>query len=139
MKIKESKIKIRPLTINDYPRIRKIWREVFELHPTDSLANTRMFLQKNPNLSLVAKINKEIVGVVLISYNGRIGYMCRLAVKKKFQRRGMAKELIKNAEKKLQQIGAKQIFLYCQKDLIPFYQKAGYRKEKNCVVMLKDL
>jgi len=125
--------------VNDYPQVREIWQESFTLHSTDSLENFKEFIRRNPGLSFVEEYENKVIAVALGSYNGRIGYICRLAVKKEFRNKGIAARLNKAVEAALEKIKAKQVFLYCHQNLAKFYLDLGYRTEDDCVVMIKDL
>ena len=72
----------------------------------DSLDRFRLFLEKNPELSFVTEDGGKIIGTVLGSFDGRRGYLQKLVVDKNYRGRGIGKNLIDLAVKKLQDQGA---------------------------------
>ena len=95
---------IRKLTLDDYPDVVKLWKRVgleIRLNGRDHPDQMDKQLKSN-NVVLLGKYSSDILlGVVLISHDGRKGWLNRLAVNPEYQRKGVAKELILNAEKLL--------------------------------------
>ncbi len=92
---------IRKLTIDDYPDVVNLWKSVgleIRLKGRDHPDQMDKQLKSN-NVVLLGKYSNDIlIGVVLISHDGRKGWLNRLAVNPEYQRKGVAKELIFNAE-----------------------------------------
>jgi putative acetyltransferase len=84
------------LTIDDYECVIELWRGIDEivLSDTDEKEPMRRFLVRNPNLSLVAETDGELVGAVLCSHDGRRGYLHHLAVVQRCRRQGIASALV---------------------------------------------
>ncbi|VVA44024.1 conserved hypothetical protein [Candidatus Roizmanbacteria bacterium] len=94
----------------------------------DSLDRFRLFLEKNPELSFVTEDGGKIIGTVLGSFDGRRGYLQKLVVDKNYRGRGIGKNLIDLAVKKLQDQGALYIPISCDAKNTAFYQKVGFKK-----------
>ena len=88
--------RIRPMAIEDYERVVELWRGINEivLSDTDEKEPMLRFLSRNPNLSLVAETDGEVVGAVLCSHDGRRGYLHHLAVDKRCRRQGIGSALV---------------------------------------------
>jgi len=56
-----------------------------------------------------------------------------VAVKKKYRGEGLGGALIKALSEKLSEKG--RVFVICEKALIPFYEKNGYKFSENCIQM----
>jgi ribosomal protein S18 acetylase RimI-like enzyme len=116
------------IKINDYQKLIQFWKANYFIRGIDSLKYFKLFLEKNPNLSILAEKNGEIIGTVLGSFDGRRGYIQKLVVHKDFRGKGIGKELIKRVTKKLQKAGALYIPISCKEKNIPFYTKSGFKK-----------
>ena len=95
---------IKKLTIEKYPDVVKLWKDSgldVRLNGRDSEESIEKQL-KSDNVILLGKFNDSVLqGVVLITHDGRKGWINRLAVDPEDQRKGIAKELIYSAEKLL--------------------------------------
>ena len=92
---------IRKMNPFEYNLLIDIWINSslpFKLEGRDTEVNIKRQLQQNNNRFFVAEINKELVGVVIASHNGRKGWINRLAVLPKFRGNGIATSLMKKAE-----------------------------------------
>ena len=95
------------MTIEDYELVVELWRRTdgIVLSDTDEKEPMRRFLSRNPDLSLVAEMNDEVIGVVLCSHDGRRGYLHHLAVDKRYRRQGLGSELVQQCLSLLQREG----------------------------------
>ena len=86
----------RAMTIKDHESVVELWRrtEGIVLSDTDEKAPMLRFLARNPGLSLVAKMNGELIATILCSHDGRRGYLHHLAVDKRYRRQGLGSELV---------------------------------------------
>ncbi|MBI4096862.1 MAG: GNAT family N-acetyltransferase [Candidatus Levybacteria bacterium] len=117
----------RDITIEDYSMLVPFWKENYFVNEHDSFERFKLFLEKNPGLSLLAEDNGNIVGTVLGSYDGRRGYIQKLVVDKAHRRKGLGQELVRRVIKKLQTVGVTYIPITVEKNLLPFYEKCGFR------------
>ena len=112
----EPKIAIREMSIADYDDLVNLWDacEGIVLRPEDSREGLARFLQRNPGLSLVARLDTgslrrivgenvganvgrdvgRIVGGVLCGHDGRRGTIRHLAVMPGHRRRGIGRRLV---------------------------------------------
>ena len=87
---------VRPMTMEDYDHVIELWRNTdgIVLSDTDEREPMERFLNRNPELSLVAEHGDEVIGAVLGSHDGRRGYLHHLAVRADFRRRGIGSALV---------------------------------------------
>jgi ribosomal protein S18 acetylase RimI-like enzyme len=99
---------IRKFRIEDYDRVIKLWQESeLEYRPTgrDTRERITAEIEKETAIFLVAEINDEIVGTIFCTHDGRKGWLNRLSVLPKMQRKGIASDLIKEGENRLRELG----------------------------------
>ena len=91
-----------------------------ELHAT---------LEHEPGLMLVARVSGKVAGVVLGTYDGRRGWIHRLAVHPTNRRAGLASALVGELEQRFRDRGAPRINLLVMPDNadgLAFWQRLGY-------------
>lgn len=119
---------IRELTIEDYEKLAPFWEKNYFLREMDSKENLRIFLEKNPNLSIVAEKGGNIIGTALGSFDGRRGYLQKLVVDKALRKKGLGKQLVEIIIKKLQHLGVTYIPLSVEPELVHFYKTCGFKQ-----------
>ncbi len=89
---------------------------------------------------ILAEFESKLIGVVLITHDGRKGWINRLAIHPKYRNKSIAKIVVQKAEKHLHQIGIEIIACliedYNQESLTVF-QKLGYIEFKNMHYLTK--
>ncbi len=126
---------IRKLTIDDYPDAVKLWRKIgleIRLNGRDNPYQIEKQL-KSENVILIGKFGGGVLlGVVLVTHDGRKGWLNRLAVNPDYKRKGVAKELIISAEKLLfEEIGIEIYSALVSKENLKsdnFFEIMGYEK-----------
>ena len=86
-------------------------------------------LARDPELFLVAEAPGGIVGVVLGTYDGRRGWIVRLAVHPDQRRQGIATRLVQEVEHRLAALGCPRVNLMVLPDNaegLKFWQQLGY-------------
>ena len=75
-------IKIAPMTVDDLTAVTALWNstEGVGINESDEPGQLRAFLERNPELSLVARDVSRLVGAVLCGHDGRRGFLYHLAV-----------------------------------------------------------
>lgn len=132
-----NEIKLRPMASSDYQNVAAFWENHYELklHKGDDEATITRLLEKNPNFSTVAIQDGAVVGTCMGAFDGRKGYIQKVAVSEELRGHGLGVKLVKATIEKLKQAGAFQIQVNCGEDLVPFYQKAGF--EINPITAMK--
>jgi ribosomal protein S18 acetylase RimI-like enzyme len=84
------------MTLEDYDEVAQLWRnaEWISLSDTDARKPMKLFLDRNPGLSLVVRDGARLIGTILCSHDGRRGYLHHLAVDKRYRRRGIGTDLV---------------------------------------------
>jgi ribosomal protein S18 acetylase RimI-like enzyme len=87
---------VRSMTIEDYNEAVQLWRntEWISLSDTDAREPMKLFLGRNPGLSLVVRDGDKLIGTILCSHDGRRGYLHHLAVDKRYRRQGIGSDLV---------------------------------------------
>jgi ribosomal protein S18 acetylase RimI-like enzyme len=131
-------ISIRRFDIHDYEEVIRLWRLVkLPLKPKgrDRLENIKREIS-NPdiNLFLVAVSEGNLIGSIVGTHDGRKGWINRLAVHPDFQRRGIARQLVRKVEDYLSKNGIDITACLIEgynRDSMTFFQKIGYHKHED--------
>jgi GNAT superfamily N-acetyltransferase len=121
-----------PFKSGDYNKLIRIWESAglpFKPHGRDSEKSIEAEIKKGIGKFLFAIVEKSYVGVVLVTHDGRKGWINRVAVIPEYRNRGIARQLVNAAEKWLNEQGigiyACQIEEY-NKDSFEIFKKLGY-------------
>jgi len=130
-------IQIRGLAINDCDQMVQLWRNSglsFRPHGRDSKEAIEAQMTADPHFFLGAFEGSHLVGAVIISCDGRKGWINRLAVKPEHRRKGTAKALIAEAERALRERGIR-VFCVLIKDSNEssrnLFKNSGYKELKD--------
>lgn len=118
---------IREFDRPDIPAVTAIWRATGQ--GVLSEAELRTTLAHGPGLMLVAEAPAGVVGVVLGTFDGRRGWIHRLAVDPAHRRSGVATALVAEVERRLVERGAPRINLMVLPENaagLAFWQRLGY-------------
>ncbi len=140
-------MKIRKATKKDFLEIAKLFKIESAKKPylqkwtsQTSIKNiNKMF--ENGSI-YVASFNKEIVGFIAIAGEGKKdAYIDEFWIKLKYQRQGVGKNLLEQAEKKCRKKGIKSVTVMANKKAgaFKFYKKSKYRPKNEDVFMVKKL
>src|SRR5262245_55707488 len=123
-------VSIRNCRPEDIEAVLKLWRKA---DATPSATDTPEDLRKTLTISsanvLIAKANKKLIGSLIGGFDGWRGNMYRLVVHPDYRRRGIARQLVAEAEKRLVQHGVKRITALVEKDhpwAVRFWEAVGY-------------
>ena len=127
-------IEIRPITADDLPALRALW-SACDLHPSPSDTDTRLeeVIRNLGNLFLVAQAGGEIVGSVMGSFDGRRGWINRLAVLPGARGCGLGKRLLCEVESALKSRGCDKVNLLIEpenKAVQDYYARHGYTRDE---------
>ncbi|WP_327001313.1 GNAT family acetyltransferase [Dactylosporangium sp. NBC_01737] len=118
---------IRQFQWSDHDAVVAVWtvtgREVV------SRAELEAKLTRDPELFLVAETGDAVTGVVMGTYDGRRGWILRLAVHPQHRRQGIATRLVQEVERRLAALGCPRINLLAAPDNeagLRFWQELGY-------------
>ena len=118
---------IRDFDWPDLPGVAAVWRAAGrDGLPEEELRAT---LAHGPGLMLVAEVDGGVVGVVLGTFDGRRGWVHRLAVHPAHRRAGLASALVGELEQRFRDRGAPRVNLLVMPDNadgLAFWQRLGY-------------
>jgi putative acetyltransferase len=131
--------------MGDYDQVIALWKasEGIGLSEADSQQNIARYLERNPNLSFVAKDeNEQVIGAVLSGHDGRRGYVHHLAIHPKYRKQGIGQALTEKCLQALRSIGIQKCHLFVYTENEPaklFWNRIGWIKRDDIFLMSKDL
>jgi ribosomal protein S18 acetylase RimI-like enzyme len=93
------------------PAVLSFWHEATGPSPTDDLESVMKLLEFAEDALLIATDDHEIVGTVIVGWDGWRGTMYRLAVAPDRRREGIASALVREGESRLRRRGAARLHL----------------------------
>ena len=109
---------------------------------TDNADDLRRAVADSPTHVLVAVAEGQIVGSIIGTFDGWRGNIYRMAVHPNYRRRGIARALVAEVEKRLTRQGAKRITALVEKDhpkAMTFWEAVGYRVDERIVRRVRTL
>ena len=129
-------MKIRKLTIADYPELIRLWARA-KLPAKPKGRDRRVHIAKemacNPGFFIGAFDHGLMIGTVIASHDGRKGWLNRIAVDPDYRRQGLAKILTMAGEKALRKHGIRIFGL-----LIHEYNSASLKLAKKMGYKVHD-
>ena len=137
---------IRPARPDEGPQILTLWQEA-DATPstTDTREEVLKLLREPAAVLLVAEADGRLVGTVIGGWDGWRGNIYRLAVSPAYQRRGLARALIAEADRLLHHMGARRISALVESDhpwATNFWDSlaaSGYRHDERMRRYVKTL
>jgi len=100
---------LRPATLGDVDAILDLWREAdAEPTHTDDIDGLTALLRHDPEAMIVAVVGDRVVGSVIAGWDGWRGSIYRIAVAPSHRRAGLARDLLRAAERRLDARGARR-------------------------------
>ena len=109
-----SEIHIRPMTIEDYPSVRKLWVAIrgFGIRAIDdSREEIQRFLKRNPTTSVVACHKGAVVGSILCGHDGRQASFYHVCVAEPYRRCGIGSAMVAHCMNTLRELKINKIAL----------------------------
>lgn len=114
--------------------VEALWAEAF---PNDApwnaaVASIAEKLRFQPDLMLVALDGSQVVGSVMAGYEGHRGWISRIAVLRSHRNRGVGRDLLIEAERRLAALGCVKVNLQVVESnsaTVEFYERSGYQIE----------
>jgi N-acetylglutamate synthase len=103
-----QEVSIREMTMDDYDAVTQVWTQAglpFRPRGRDRREKMRTEMERGTALFFVAEAGGVVVGVVLGTHDGRRGWINRLAVAPAYQRRGIARRLVRAVEARTHDLG----------------------------------
>lgn len=121
---------LRPYQAADFAAVTALW-EAAGLHPSaaDTPENLARKQQRDPELFLLAELDGRVVGTVMGSYDGRRGWINKLAVDPALRGQDIGGRLLAEAERRLVALGCPKVNLLIEPDnagVVRYYERHGY-------------
>ena len=116
----------------DYNSVIDLWQTIdigMHIGPSDTPAEIKKKLERDPDLFLVSELNGEITGTVIGGFDGRRGMIYHLAVHNKYRRMGVGQALLAEVEKRLKAKGCLKCLLLVvenNQSAMRFYEESGW-------------
>ncbi len=109
---------VRQMGIEDYDDVLALWKksDAIVLSKVDSHECIKKFLERNTGLSYVAMDGETVVGAVLCSHDGRMGYLSHLVVDDEYRRQGIGRQLVGRCMYALTGMGIHKCILLIMKE-----------------------
>lgn len=131
------------MCIEDYDALMELWTEAKLLYKPkgrDRRDNIERELQQPSAVFLVAEKDGKLVGSIFGTHDGRRGWINRLAVSPSYRQQGIAAQLIKEVEMRLDAIGI-EIIACLVEDWntvsMKVFQRLGYTRHSDIVYFSK--
>lgn len=136
-------VQIRPMKIEDYESVIALWQRAglpFEAQGRDSFQAISRQLRTSGHLMFVAEADRQIIGTVFGSHDGRKGWINRLAVDPRYRRQGLAQKLVKRAEEALSHEGISIIAALVEATNAPslaLFRRLDYEERRDIIYFRK--
>jgi len=130
--MKPDEIVFEAMRMEDADEARALWIGIPELGMNPSLdtpERLRIYLERNPGFSTVARMEGRIIGAVMCGHDGRRGSIYFTGVREEFRRQGIATRMVKRTLDALREAGLTTAFLFTfekNKQAQAFWQGAGW-------------
>jgi ribosomal protein S18 acetylase RimI-like enzyme len=123
-------------TDSHFDGVAALWSEAFPNDSSWNLASAAISekLRIQPNLLMVAVESDRVVGSIMAGYDGHRGWISRVAVLKSDRLKGVGQALVREAEKRLSDLGCVKINLQVvtsNAGVLGFYRSLGYEAEER--------
>lgn len=136
-------LEIRFLTKGDLPDLLELWQSAgLKIRPRGREHPDRLAAEVTdyPRNFLGAYQEGQLVAALIASWDGRRGWINRLAVHPRVRRKGLARRLIEAAEVELKSRGAQVVAALVEPENLPsltLFATAGYRDTPKAVFLSK--
>ena len=126
-------VELRECRIEDHAAVTSLWHGC-GLHPSrsDTAEGLARKLARDLELFLLAVQDGEVVGTLLGSYDGRRGWLNRLAVRSDWRGKGLADRLMAEVERRLLALGCDKVNLLIEPEngaVQAYYERLGYSSD----------
>ncbi len=130
MKHPNTLMEIRCFRPEDEPSVVTLWQQCDLVRPWNNPhRDICRKLKVNPEWFLVGLVDGQVVATAMAGYEGHRGWLNYVAVVPEFQRRGLARVIVAEAEQLLRKAGCPKINLQIRTSnqaVIEFYRRLGY-------------
>jgi ribosomal protein S18 acetylase RimI-like enzyme len=112
-----------------------LWEKCGLIVPqNDPVEDIQRKLDFQPELFFIALFNGQLIGSVMVGYEGHRGWLNYLAVLPSFRKRGYGRKLVNRAIVELAKLGCLKLNLQVRKSntsVIEFYKHLGFEEEER--------
>ena len=133
----EGQVFIRPMRAGDYDMVHALWLTIQGMgirEIDDSRADVERFIARNPETSVVAVYDGQIVGSILCGSDGRQGTLYHVCVAEAYRRLGIGRQMVGFCMKALRDMGINRVSLVAfTKNEVgnAFWKGIGWRRRKD--------
>jgi ribosomal protein S18 acetylase RimI-like enzyme len=136
-----TEVVIRSATDRDIAPVLRLWHACgTPPGVSDTPAGLAGLLAVAPEGLLVAESDGEMIGTLIVGWDGWRGSFYRLAVRPEQRRRGVATALVREGERRLWRLGAARLTAIVSSDergAVAFWQACGYSKQADRVRFIR--
>ncbi len=136
-------ILIRSRRVDELQVVLDIWRRAGAVPSvSDNSAGLRRLLETDADALLVAEADGQVVGTLIATWDGWRGNLYRMAVMPEYRRRGIALQLVRAGEAKLQDQGAPRssaMVIGDHEHAVKFWEAAGYGRDERLQRFVRSL
>ncbi len=118
-----------------------LWRQCNLIVPwNDPIEDIQNKMEFQPTLFFIALLQHQVIGSVMVGYDGHRGWINYLAVLPSFQKQGYGKQLVNKAIAELRKLGCVKVNLQIRPyntRVIEFYQHFGFILEDRINLSLR--
>ncbi|MBF4160831.1 GNAT family N-acetyltransferase [Nocardioides acrostichi] len=131
-----SELTIRTASADDVPELMALWEVAGEnaARPDDRRELVEQLMARDPDAVIVAELGGTVVGSVIAGWDGWRANLYRLAVHPSARRRGVARRLLGEAERRLARLGAERgcaMVLEGNDEGAALWRAAGYAPQQE--------
>jgi ribosomal protein S18 acetylase RimI-like enzyme len=134
---------LRTAAAADLDAVLALWRRAgASPSSTESLDDLRRLLARDPEALLVAEADGDVVGSLVVGWDGWRGGFYRLAVDPAERRRGLATALVRAGEERLRALGANRLHAIVETEeagAMAFWAAAGFELQSARSRFVKNL
>ncbi len=109
-------IEIRPCRLEECEEVIEVWRAHHPPGILERLDEIQRIVTHFGDHLLVARSDGQIVGTVIAGWDGWRGHLHHLTVRPLYRRRGVARALVEEAERRLVSKGARRVSVLAERD-----------------------
>ncbi len=111
-----------------------LWNKCGLVVPSnDPIEDIQKKLDFQPQLFFIALLDDQLIGSVMVGYEGHRGWLNYLAVSPEHQRRGFGKKLVEKAVDELKKLGCLKVNVQVRRknaSTVEFYKHLGFKDDE---------
>ena len=128
--------------MDDFQQVTNLWRSTDGMSQLESAEELGRFLTRNPNCSILAEENGQLLGAILCGHDGRRGYMYHAAVSALARGRGVGRTMVDYCIGPLRDLKIQRVTLFTLDDNCPakeFWKHLGFRQRHDITQFAFDI